>query len=284
MKKYHHILLAIDVYEHDELLITEALKLAKINASRLSLVHVIPQIISTVPFAYDFQEAVVIQAKTQVAAILKKFNLKEDQVFLRQGRAHEEVASLAKELKADLILCGSHGKHGLELMLGSTANGILHLTDVDVLTLRLDKKGRRLVQFPYKNIVLAVDLAQDNKGVRQRAAQLSSDFDATLHVVHAIADIAVMGYYPEVNFDLRGEAKKAIHSLISKESLAVQPQNMHVSIGLPKQEVLGLANRVKAELIVVGSHGHKAFASAILGSTANAILHGAQCDVLVVRV
>ena len=37
------------------------------------------------------------------------------------------------------------------------------------------------------------------------------------------------------------------------------------------------------ELIVVGSHGRHGF-SLIFGSTSNSVLHGAQCDVLAVRI
>ena len=47
------------------------------------------------------------------------------------------VASLAEELKADLIVVGSHGRHGLALIMGSTANGVLHGAKRDVLAVRV---------------------------------------------------------------------------------------------------------------------------------------------------
>lgn len=284
MKKYSHLLLALDVYENDTALIEEALELAKINKAEISFIHVTPHVISSVPFAYDFQDAVTQHAKKEIDFLKAKYKLTDKQIFLRQGQAKQEVVKLAQELKADLILCGSHGKHGLSLVLGSTANGILHAAGVDVLTIRIDDKGKHLTSFPYKNIVLATDLFEDNIKVREAALNIAELFKAKLHLIHVVVDVAALGYYPAVEFDLTGEAKKQITALIKKENLPIDAKNVHVQIGLPKQEILALAEQVKAELIVVGSHGRKAFSSAVLGSTANAVLHGAKTDVLVVRI
>ncbi|WP_313899138.1 universal stress protein [Leclercia adecarboxylata] len=46
---------------------------------------------------------------------------------------------LAKKQGCDLIVVGSHGRHGLALLLGSTANDILHGAPCDVLAVRLKK-------------------------------------------------------------------------------------------------------------------------------------------------
>ncbi|EAW31305.1 hypothetical protein GP2143_07144, partial [marine gamma proteobacterium HTCC2143] len=53
------------------------------------------------------------------------------------GRAENEIHSLAEELGAELIVVGSHGRHGIALLLGSTANGILHGATCDVLAVRV---------------------------------------------------------------------------------------------------------------------------------------------------
>ncbi len=41
-------------------------------------------------------------------------------------------------MDADLIVLGTHGRHGLGLILGSTANGVLHGASCDVLAVRID--------------------------------------------------------------------------------------------------------------------------------------------------
>jgi len=50
-----------------------------------------------------------------------------------------------------------------------------------------------------------------------------------------------------------------------------------------KEGILGAVQAHHADLIVVGSHGRHGL-SLLLGSTANAVLHGAPCDVLAVRI
>ena len=51
-----------------------------------------------------------------------------------------EVNFLPSDIAADLIVIGSHGRHGLALLLGSTANGVLHGAPCDVLAIRVGKK------------------------------------------------------------------------------------------------------------------------------------------------
>jgi universal stress protein A len=58
---------------------------------------------------------------------------------LTYGQPRQEIHGLAKEQHCDLIVVGSHGRHGLALLLGSTANDILHGASCDVLAVRLVK-------------------------------------------------------------------------------------------------------------------------------------------------
>jgi universal stress protein A len=53
------------------------------------------------------------------------------------GRPENEIHGLAEEINANLIVVGSHGRHGLALIFGSTANGVLHGAGCDVLAVRV---------------------------------------------------------------------------------------------------------------------------------------------------
>jgi len=53
------------------------------------------------------------------------------------GSPKTEIIRVAQENGVDLIVVGSHGRHGLALLLGSTANGVLHYAPCDVLAVRL---------------------------------------------------------------------------------------------------------------------------------------------------
>jgi universal stress protein A len=53
------------------------------------------------------------------------------------GSAATEIRALAEERVADLIVIGSHGRSGWKLLLGSTANKVLHGAHCDILTVRV---------------------------------------------------------------------------------------------------------------------------------------------------
>src|SRR3990167_3169900 len=96
----------------------------------------------------------------------------------------------------------------------------------------------------YKHILFATDLAEDTEG------------------------------------QLIEESKNAVARLAT--DLAVDPKNQWVEVGPTKLKILEVAQNIGADLIICGSHGRHGL-SLLLGSTANAILHGAKCDVLTVR-
>jgi universal stress protein A len=62
------------------------------------------------------------------------------QRYIVTGHTESEIHRVAKEISADLIIVGSHGRHGLALLLGSTANGVLHGATCDVLAVRVQSK------------------------------------------------------------------------------------------------------------------------------------------------
>lgn len=53
--------------------------------------------------------------------------------------------------------------------------------------------------------------------------------------------------------------------------------------GEPAREIIAYAEEVGADFIVVGSRGRGTVKSLLLGSTSHGVIHGAPCDVIVVR-
>jgi nucleotide-binding universal stress UspA family protein len=66
------------------------------------------------------------------------------------------------------------------------------------------------------------------------------------------------------------------------EERALQSES-RLLVGDPAREIVELADSIEADLIVVGSHGHGAISSALLGSVSRGILHRAKRPVLIVR-
>lgn len=143
MNIYHHVVIAIDLHPGcDEAVIQRALAFAKENQAKVSLVHAIEHINAYgVAEAYsavlDVEEEMVNDAKKEMARLGDKFGIAAANQFVEVGSPKAVVLDKVEELKADLIIVGSHGRHGLQLLLGSTANAVLHNAKCDVLAVRL---------------------------------------------------------------------------------------------------------------------------------------------------
>ncbi len=139
----------------------------------------------------------------------------------------------------------------------------------------------------YSSILLAVDLTEECKPVANRAQLIVETTRADLHIIHVIEPLS-LAYGGDIPMDLSAvqdqiheQAKSHLAEFANK--IGVQGANQHLVFGRPDSEIHRVAEEVRADLIVVGSHGRHGLAL-LLGSTANGVLHGANCDVLAVRV
>ena len=147
METYQNILVAVDFYEQGEEIINKALALSHTYKAKLSIIHVVdnlPMLDSSygveAPFNMDLITELMDNAKKTIADLAEKLQIPKDQVFLEMGSSKTEIVRVAEENKVDLIVIGSHGRHGLALLLGSTANGVLHHAKCDVLAVRLKEE------------------------------------------------------------------------------------------------------------------------------------------------
>lgn len=140
----------------------------------------------------------------------------------------------------------------------------------------------------YQNILLALDLHNDcDKTTIDRAVKIAQTYNASLSLVHAVVHINAYGIaqaYPVV-LNIEEDQVDVARTQLAKvgAQLAVPAERLFVEIGSPKSIIIQKAIDIKADLIIVGSHGRHGI-SLLLGSTANAVLHHANCDVLAIRV
>ncbi|MDD2759488.1 MAG: universal stress protein [Methylomonas sp.] len=143
MNNYKHILLAVDFSEHGKQVSAKAKQLAEQNQARLSLVHVVENLPITdaaygpIPFDVDLTQEWMDASQKHLTDLGAQLGVPEQQQWLEMGSAKLEIVRVADENGVDLIVVGSHGRHGLALLLGSTANGVLHHAKCDVLAVRL---------------------------------------------------------------------------------------------------------------------------------------------------
>ena len=142
MSIYQKIMVAIDLTEEAPQVLNKALEVSKAHGAQLMLVHVV----EPVGYAYggdipmdltELQDQLDKAAKDQLAKYGEQYGVSKENQVVTVGRPESEIHRLSKEQNADLVIVGSHGRKGFQLLLGSTANGVLHGTTCDVLAIRI---------------------------------------------------------------------------------------------------------------------------------------------------
>jgi universal stress protein A len=141
----------------------------------------------------------------------------------------------------------------------------------------------------YKKILVSADLVHVEKSfVANKAAELNEFYQAEMHLIHVVERFYSYGSPPfpaDIN-EWQNEFVKAAEKKLNKlgNFIGVPLGNQHVVIGNPKELIIETAEKIGAELIILGSHSRKGISYMILGSTADGVVRAADCDVWVVRI
>lgn len=145
MEDIQRILVAVDFSEVSANAYRAAADLAmKLNA-KLNVVHAVPMQAASLPmeggavYIEDLQAKQVEEARQKLDAFVRQYSKKETAVeqCIRSGDPTTEINRVAEELRADMIVVGTHGRSGLShLLMGSVAESVLREAEVPVLCVR----------------------------------------------------------------------------------------------------------------------------------------------------
>lgn len=140
---YKHIVLGMDLHPNCDTGLGEKAKgIAKLHGAQLILVHAVEHLNTygagfAYPVVSDIETELFDEAKAKVTEAAHEMKIPEKDIVIEIGSPKNVILDVAERVNADLIIVGSHGRHGLQLLLGSTANGVLHNAKCDVLAVRV---------------------------------------------------------------------------------------------------------------------------------------------------
>ena len=146
MSDYTHVLVAIDFSDSANQVLNKAHYIAHRNHAQLSLLHVV-EYLPPIDSAYEptlasnwvIDEAEMKeQAKQSLKKISEQHHFENVELAVQVGTPKHEISQFVKDHQCDLVVIGSHGRHGLSLLLGSTANAVLHDMPCDVLAVKVE--------------------------------------------------------------------------------------------------------------------------------------------------
>jgi nucleotide-binding universal stress UspA family protein len=140
-----------------------------------------------------------------------------------------------------------------------------------------------------KKLLVAVDLSEPSKDVIETGLRLATALDASIELVHVREPFvyAVAGQYgptPEQERALITWIDRALSEASERLSHARVPCITTSLYGSPAREIISHADKVGADLIIVGTHGRGGIAHAVLGSVAERIVQRAKRPVLTVPI
>jgi nucleotide-binding universal stress UspA family protein len=229
--------------------------------------------------AYEERELAVRVARAEAAGVRASG-------VRRVGEPEENIAALAVELDAGLIICGTHGRTGVRrFFLGSVAERLSRLAHRSVLVARGAAGDGR-----FHKVLVATDFAPAAQRALEDALRLTEP-DADVHVVNA-------WQYPVGSWGLtalgdRTGAMNALRRALTQaaaeqgakleaaQAAGGRPVSFRLTHGSPADVVTELAAAEGFDLVAVGTHGHRGLRRLVLGSVAETIIRHAPCSVLI---
>ncbi|MEC8859961.1 MAG: universal stress protein [Pseudomonadota bacterium] len=142
----------------------------------------------------------------------------------------------------------------------------------------------------YKKVLIAVDGSEESARIVDKGLAIAADSNAQVDVVMVFEPLLGsysfelnMADFEKVQQDHQARVAEKMTAELAVRFPSVKADHIHFLRGKPATEIKALAEKLGVDLVVIGTHGQNPV-RAMLGSTANAVLHGTPCDILTVRV
>jgi len=204
----------------------------------------------------------------------------ETRTSLPEGhRPHAALLKLAEQHDTDLIIAGTHSKWGLErLVLGSTAEQIIRHASIPVLTVGPHAKDPGDGPLVFRTIVYATDFSQEAAKAAVYALSFAQDSGAHIYFCY----VAAAGATSEQRKTVDLSFKASLSKLIPESTYEWCTPETVVEHGDAGEAILELANRVGADLIVLGARNASFWLTHIGRGLTPDLLAESTCPVMTV--
>lgn len=142
---------------------------------------------------------------------------------------------------------------------------------------------------PFRHILVATDFSEASRRAFESAGELAAALGADLTVLHAcevpVPPDAGLAVPPGVDLlsAAEAEARRRLDELVASATARGWPCRAILRVGVPWQEILSVAAEALFDLVVMGTHGRRGIAHALMGSVAEKVVRASPVPVLTVR-
>jgi nucleotide-binding universal stress UspA family protein len=292
MLRFERILCPLDFSEFSTRAFDYAQSLARHYQAKLFLEHVLAPMLPAYPsyvypdMANDLYQDLRIHAEQQLKEFVKAriHNGFPLDTCVCEGQVTDSILAFARSHQVDLIVMGTHGRHGFDhLLLGSVTEKILRKARCPVLAVR--KPAHDFVvpangSDPVHKILFATDFSEHAERALDYALSLAQEYGAALTLLHVLEDIPPSWDLSAVSADVVQRLEKPIPA----EARNWCTIKSRLRVGKPYQEIVRYALETEADLAVLGVRGRNLLDVALFGSTTHRVIQQAPCPVLAVHI
>jgi nucleotide-binding universal stress UspA family protein len=192
-----------------------------------------------------------------------------------------EIQQAAQEGSIDLLVIGTRAHKGLaKLVLGSTAEQLIHQAKCPILTIgpAVPPPKKPLT---FQKIVYATDFSPEAAKACVFALSFAQDFGAHLYLCHVLPDPAGIDQMDDQ--ELNARFTSALQRLVPDVAREWCEPECVLEHGHAADGILLLAQRVKADLIVLGTRGTSHWFDNFKTGVAFQVISSSRCPVLTIR-
>jgi len=291
-----NILCPVDLSEISRHALAHAVALARRYEGRVTLLNVVPELPSLVVFPLSPDRPTLDPAAREgLWEELRAFagpacdQAPLDAVVV-EGDPARTIVEQAGEIRADLVVMGTHGRSGFERwVLGSVTEKVLRKAHCPVLTVPPSAGPPEDGGPRFRRIVCPVDFSRPSVHAAGYALSLAEEAQARLTLLHVVDWLPSREARPGRRHDeyrdyVERDGLRRLRGLVPSDARNWCEPREAVVFGKPWREVLRRSAEEEADLVVMGVHGRGALDLILFGSTTQHVVRGATCPVLTIRV
>ncbi|NTW32658.1 MAG: universal stress protein [Bacteroidetes bacterium] len=238
-KKENIVLVPTDFTKVAEYAIDHAAGIAKLLNGKVVILHVINKETKSYLKKEKLTDVAINEKlKTIAETVEKKYNVKLDYIA-REGSIFTTISEVTEEVGARIIVMGTHGKIGVQHLIGSFALKVIESSNVPVITVQEKDFGKG-----YKNIVLPIDESSESKQKVKWAIHIARIFNSTIHLFG-------IKYNDELKMDEVEKNMAQVKNFLSKNSIKYTAKISPDSKSNFAKNILEFSDQIKADMIMI---------------------------------
>ncbi|HYW36734.1 MAG TPA: universal stress protein, partial [Terriglobales bacterium] len=202
--------------------------------------------------------------------------------IIQEGNLWPALEESIKKYDIDLLVVGTHGIGAVrKVLIGSGAEEIFRKAVVPVLIVGPSAGNEPQYELEFKNILFATDFGKGVEREAEYAFSLAQEHHSRLRLMHVFQHPEAYG--EDVLTIEKENSRNQLREFVPKGTELHCKVDFEVAVGEPVEQILRIAEEIKADLIVMGAKARANFAGNVPRTKAYRVVTGARCPVLTVR-